>query len=570
MPLNTRPFVMVDAQMTLDGGQLLMSQYVDISASAEDRPPCVLVKGVEAEYSLAHSAAIRISSPHRFQDLGETLIQDEQEGRAHDRQEESETAEYVNERKEQEAALHELGLTQVSLGSQTDRTWHNHADSYTFGGGSWIFCTASQPTSEDERRRLRKALPPTYDDYTTIHQPTKFAQALGLMYIDQIGAKGIDGKLTHDSTGAMPLVTLHEFLQVLHGPVLYTDDVHGFLTTRQDSALAQTYPLFVKNKKHAAQREYRFVIVGNDEISKRHMDLHVSGMMRDSLMPVGRKSKVQFKTGLMDQQDHKSEDNPSVTPKGYVRKKNQSLRREEIRTRTVTVDGDVRQREIRKREVIVSLMSETRVSGDFMSDLEIGEDRHTGNVVERESGQVEVDGVPTEVSKGETMRTGYIQCVEDADDFFSIEDKREAKEVFQCAKTLGKRVLDDPELRDTISQLFEAVFELGSPKSIDVTSAAWHGLCALANLHGNFGKVVEKVNVENQRFVAITLKPSVEFQANGKLLVGPLGTYAYVLRKGEEGANGVGGEDGQAVLFPDEEAVGKFTEFGWPIQETGA
>ena len=567
VPLTTKPFVMTDAQIALDGGQLLMSQYVDISMSAEARPPCILVKGIEAEYSLAHSDTIRISSPHRFQDVGETLIQDEQEGRAHDRKEESEATEYVNERQEQEEALHALGMTQVKLGPQTNRTSQNHWDTYTFGGGSWIFCTAIQPTSEDEWQRLRKKLPPTYNDYTTIHQPTKFAQALGLMYIDQFGTKGVDGKFTHNSTGAMPLVTLHEFLQVLHGPVLYTEDVYGFLTTHQDSALAQIYPLFVKKKILAEQREYRFVIVGRDEPDKRHMDLKVSGMMRDSLLPVGRKSKAQYKMELMDQQDHKREDTPSVTPKGYSRKRNQTWRKEETRTKTITVDGEVRQQEKQKREVIVSRMSETRVSGDFMSDLEVGEEVNTGDVVERRTGQVEVDGIPVEASASETVRIGYINSVEGADDFFSVEDKKEAEEIFECAKTLGKQVLDSPELRDTISQLFEVVFDLGRSKSIDVTSAAWHGLCALANLHTYLGEVVEEVNVEKQRFIAITLKPSTESQANGKLLIGPLGTYSYVLRKGEEAVDGVGGEESQAVLFPDEEAAGKFTEFGWPIKE---
>ena len=81
-PSHTEPFVLTDAFVTSDAGQLLMVQYVDIGASSKDWERVFLVKGIEAEYSLAHSSTIRISSPHRFQDLGETLIRDEQEGRA--------------------------------------------------------------------------------------------------------------------------------------------------------------------------------------------------------------------------------------------------------------------------------------------------------------------------------------------------------------------------------------------------------------------------------------------------------------------------------------------------------
>ena len=103
----SEPFVLMDALATSDAGQLLMIQYVDVGAASEDWERVVLVKGIEAEYSLAHSSTIRISSPHRFQDLGETLIRDEQEGRAQNRTDEFEKKEYVAERREQEEALHQ-------------------------------------------------------------------------------------------------------------------------------------------------------------------------------------------------------------------------------------------------------------------------------------------------------------------------------------------------------------------------------------------------------------------------------------------------------------------------------
>ena len=165
-----------------------MSPYVDISGSSETWSNQVLVKGIEAKYSLAHSNTIRISSPHRYRDLGETLLQDDQEGKAQDLKEEYEQMEqFADERHEQEQALNRLVVQNVRLGPQNSTQSNKSTKTFTFGGGSWIFCTAIQPTSEDEWHRLHKALPSTYNDYTTIHQPRKFAQALGLMFWINLG-----------------------------------------------------------------------------------------------------------------------------------------------------------------------------------------------------------------------------------------------------------------------------------------------------------------------------------------------------------------------------------------------
>ena len=560
----SEPFVLTDAIATSDAGQLLMIQYVDVGAASEEWERVVLVKGIEAEYSLAHSVTIRISSPHRFQDLGETLIRDEQEGRAQNRTEEFEKREYVAERREQEEALHQLGAADVRLGSHDSRNSQRHAESYTFGEGSWIFCTAIQPVSEDEWQSLHKNLPASYNDYTTIHQPRKFAHALGLMFIDQIGPNSTDGRFTHKSTATKPIVTLHDSLTVMHGPVLYTQNVYDFLSAHQDSALAKLYPLFVKDVEHKDQREYRFVIVGNDDLQRESRDIVVSGMMRDSLSPVRNSSAVRFESTSEDQGTAES---ISVTPKGYSKRMDQTRTKRERRTRTLSVDGEVRQLEEQTREVILSLTSESVVRGDVATEVTEEIERHTGSLVERASESVEVDGVPVETSKSETVRIGYIVDVEEADTLFGFEDKREAEEVIECVKNLGQRVLDSRVLRERISQLLELTLDPRRNRSMEVASAALHGICALVNLHTHFGDVVERVEIEEERYISIGLKPSTDSDANGKLLVGPLGTYAYVLRRGEESTNGFGGEESRLVLFPTEEDAERFAEYGWPAKE---
>ena len=402
---HTPPFVLTDALATTDAGRLLMVQSVDVGASSADWQHVVLVKGMEAEYSLAHSSSIRISSPQRFQDLGETMIRDEQEGRARNRTEESEKKEYVAERREQEEALHQLGLSHVHLGPQHSSNSRRETEAYGFGTGSWIFCAAVQPTSDDEWTKLRHKLPPTYNDYTTIHQPRKFAQALGLMFLDQIGPNTTSGRFTHSSSGTEPIVSLHDALKVVHGPVLYTEDVYGFLDAHKGSALATIYPLFVKDIEHRDQREYRFVIVGNDDLQQEHRDIVVSGMMRDSLLPVRAASAVRFESVP---RDNRKDESIAVEPKGYSKREGRTWTRRERRARTVSVDGEERQREEQTREVIVSLTSETLVRGDVMADLAEEQERHAGNVVERSNETVEVDGVPVESHNSETVRIGFI------------------------------------------------------------------------------------------------------------------------------------------------------------------
>ena len=564
---QTPPFVLMDAMATNDAGRLLMVQYVDVGAPSADWQHVVLVKGIEAEYSLAHSSSIRISSPQRFQDVGETMIRDEQEGWARNRTEESEKKDYVAERREQEEALHLLGSPHLRQSSQHRSNSRRETEAYGFGAGSWIFCAAVQPTSDDEWTRLRHKLPPTYNDYTTIHQPRKFAQALGLMFLDQIGPNTTSGRFNHSSSGTESIVSLHEALKVVHGPVLYTEDVYDFLAARKDSALATVYPLFVKDIEHRDQREYRFVIVGNDDLKKEHRDLAVSGMMRDSFWPVRATSAVRFES--VPQEERKDE-GIVVEPKGYTKREGRTWTRREGRTRIVSADGVEREREEQTREVIVSQTSETLARGDVMVDLEAEQERHSGNVVERSSATLEVDGVLVESHNSETVRIALITDVEDAESLVRLEEKREAEEVIEHARKLGENVLDGAAPRESIGRLLAIALDPGREKSVEVAGAALHGICALINLHGHFGDVVDSVATENERFIAIGLKPAGTSDATGKLLVGPLGTYAYVLRRGEEATDGVGGEQTRLVLFPTAEDAEKFAEYGWLAEEADA
>ena len=90
-----------------------------------------------------------------------------------------------------------------------------------------------------------------------------------------------------------------------------------------------------------------------------------------------------------------------------------------------------------------------------------------------------------------------------------------------------------------------------------------------AHLYECFGDVVESVDIEQEEFVAVVLKKSEDYRAEGTLLIGPRGTYAFVLRRGDEEIPEYGGEKTRLFLFPDEKTRATFEEFGWkPIADT--
>ena len=77
-----KPLVLNDGFLVTDGGNLIMTQYVDIGVDKLRRRPSTILKFIDAEYGMEHALEIQVSAPYRFRDYGETFIQDDQEGRA--------------------------------------------------------------------------------------------------------------------------------------------------------------------------------------------------------------------------------------------------------------------------------------------------------------------------------------------------------------------------------------------------------------------------------------------------------------------------------------------------------
>ena len=128
----------------------------------------------------------------------------------------------------------------------------------------------------------KATLPEEYDHISEIGQPAKFAQALAHMVAEQIGPQGKDGSMRGTTEGAEGPLTKHKLQWVMHGPVVYTDQVYDTLTRDFDERTRVAAFIFTKSTKYAAQREYRFAVL-NEGAGEETVLLRISGMMRDAL-----------------------------------------------------------------------------------------------------------------------------------------------------------------------------------------------------------------------------------------------------------------------------------------------
>ena len=68
------------------------------------------------------------------------------------------------------------------------------------------------------------------------------------------------------------------------------------------------------------------------------------------------------------------------------------------------------------------------------------------------------------------------------------------------------------------------------------------------------------VGIEKDKFIAVELKSSEH--GTGKLLIGPEGTFAYIIKLNEDLHRG-NGRWSRLVFFPHETAMAHFDSFGW-------
>ena len=124
--------------------------------------------------------------------------------------------------------------------------------------------------------------------------------------------------------------------------------------------------------------------------------------------------------------------------------------------------------------------------------------------------------------------------------------EKRRKNVLAAAKRPFRDFADLPSaVSATLVRLVEEAGDLQPESEVHLMSAFWNSIWAICNLHRCFGEIVESVGIEQDEFVALVLKPLEGSEARGKLLVGPRGTYAYVVGRGDDERYGYGGEETQ-------------------------
>ena len=273
-----------------DAGNMLTTNYLDLRDKEERTVIRSLVKGCKREHALEDGETLLISKPERFREYGVELIRDEQEGFAREESVtmEAETPEEATERRataDLNDALQLVGSGIRAVHRVEHSSRKTRSESFSFGKDWWIFCASIRPDAGDWDA-WRASLDEDYDHASEIGQPAKFAHALARMVTEQIGPHGNDAWFTGTSDGEVGARTNHKHQWVIHGPVVYTDQLYDMLTGEKDEVRRMAACLFAKHMTHAAQREYRFVVLYGGAAEETVL-LKISGMMRDALAPSG-------------------------------------------------------------------------------------------------------------------------------------------------------------------------------------------------------------------------------------------------------------------------------------------
>ena len=111
-----------------------------------------------------------------------------------------------------------------------------------------------------------------YDCVNTIASPRKFARALADAFVDQFGARGSPARWSHPSGNH----TEHAAQYVFHGPVVYVDDPHAYVSQGAGDFGRTLRAAFFKHSRYVAQREYRIVIWSDDEPDELTLDVEAT------------------------------------------------------------------------------------------------------------------------------------------------------------------------------------------------------------------------------------------------------------------------------------------------------
>ena len=214
-----------ESRVSDDAGNTVVVWRVDARAPVDRVPVTTLVKCGRQEHAMRKLRTIRVSKLARFRNYGEGLIRDPSEGaasasvttgqRIDDPQDLRELQEFYDEvGKCAESVGESIRMTAVGTKVTTERV-----SKIRFGRNCWIYSTAIEPRTDEQRDRLSESLETEYDHVEYIHRPTQFAWSLGLMVVEQLGPRCGD-QISTDSFGDEVVETRTRGQMIVHGPVI--------------------------------------------------------------------------------------------------------------------------------------------------------------------------------------------------------------------------------------------------------------------------------------------------------------------------------------------------------------
>lgn len=586
-----------------DAGVLLATSYVDLRKKEDRTPIRRLVKGCKREHALEDGETLLISRPGRFREYGVEMIRDDQEGLARTESVTlgAETPEEATSRR----ATSDLNDALQLVGSEIRpvlREEHSrrstNKESFSYGKDWWVFCTSIRP-DDDDWDVWRANLDEDYNHASEIGQPAQFAQALARMVVDQIGPLGQEAVMTGATDGEAGAQTKHKSQWVIHGPVVYTDDLHQMIAGEEDETRRMAALLFAKPMTHAAQREYRFVVL-NGGAPEETVLLKISGAMRDALAPTElglvRPSPVPAETVGED---------GSVLPRGINASRKERYKRvtvterkgqkQESRVETRASDGQVVSSDIKREESLKEKVFEQDLDPD---DGAIREPPRTGGgresagerpviATDRQSEEPKVrddDAVAKEIALDEReWNDGHRRDEWEIPVFHrgSGRTYRSFKEMSEdptaptspATKTWEVSACSPEELVKSygaVATLAWKITRVAVEHRQEAASACWHALQCINHIYARLGDIVDSVWIERDRFVVIHLTESEELKATGRIVITPSGGYTYWL-KGSKSRN-LGYTKGHLgkLFFPLAHDVETFESFGWPAKSKDA
>ena len=581
-----------------DAGNLLMTSYIDLRDEGERAVARGLVKGCRREHALEDGETVLISKPERFREYGVALIRDEQEGLAKVEQVtlEAETpAEAAKRRATADVndALEIAGSTMKTVHRVESRRRTTQSESFSYGKDWWIFCASIRPEDGDWNA-WRATLDDEYDHVSEIGQPAKFAQALARMVTEQIGPRGKEGWLTGTSDGAVGAKTTHQSQTVIHGPVVYTDRLFETIVGEEDEVRRMAACLFAKPVSHAAQREYRFVVL-NGGAPEETVLLKISGMMRDALKPQGRglirptpaPAETVGEDGAVLPRPIKGSERQEYKRSSVTERKEE---REETRLETRDSEGQVLSSDVKRRESVEEKTDTKDLETDGRGLRELRrakEQEEAGRLLpllegEQEQGTTngsdDEDAVAKEVALEErdwndghgrdelvipVVHRGSGRTYKSFEDMFQdpAAPMSPSTETWEVSASSPEEIVKS---YGAVATLALKIIRVAVEHRQEAASACWHALQCINRIHAQLGDIVDNVWIERDRFVVIHIKESEELKAAGRIVIGPSGGYAYCFKSSKSENLGYSEGNLGMLFFPGAHDVETFEAFGWP------